>query len=105
MSDRDYILTIDDLALQIHRVLKDLYPSFIISGDDIRKFIKEKNSDLLFFAQKFAVEFKLDSDRLTEKIYLELMVEYEKNWHDRVFFRILRDNENIFFNKIKQDKE
>ena len=105
MSDRDYILTIDELALQIHRILKDLYPLLIISGDDIRKFIKEKNSDFLFFAQEFAVEFKLDSDRLTEKIYLELMVEYEKNWHDRVFFKILRDNENIFFNMVKQDKE
>ena len=34
MKEKEYILTVDELALQIHRVMKDLYPSHEISGDD-----------------------------------------------------------------------
>lgn len=105
MSDKKYILTIDELALQIHRVLKELYPSYEISGDNVRKFLIGDNSDFHFFAQKFASEFRLDSDKLIENIYLELMVEQEKNWHDRVFFKILKDNEKITFEGIVQENE
>jgi len=102
MDRRDYILTIDELALQIHRILKDICQSLIISGDDIRRFLKEKNSDFQFLARGFAVEYELDADMIVENIYLELMVEYEKNWHDRVFFRILRDDEKISFSRIEK---
>ena len=103
MSDKEYILTIDELALQIHRVLRDLYPSIEISGDKIRKFIILDNLNFHFLAQMFASEYKFDSDQLIKEIYLELMVEYEKNWHDRVFFKILKDNEKISFEMIEME--
>jgi len=105
MSSKDYILTIDELSIQIHRVIKDIYQSSEISGDDIRKFLIKDNFDIYFQAEEFAANFKLDSNLLIEKIYLELMVEYEKNWHDRVFFKILKDNKKISFKWIKQDKQ
>jgi len=105
MKEKEYILTVDELALQIHRVLKDLYPSHEISGDDVRRFFVSNKPDIQFLAQKFASEFKIDGIELIEKIYMELMVEFEKNWHDRVFFKILRDNEKILFERITQDKE
>lgn len=105
MNDQKYILTIDELTLQIHRVLRDLFPSNEISGDKIRKFLVKKDSGFDFLAQIFAKEFKFDSDKLIKEIYLELMVEHEKNWHDRVFFKILKDNEKISFKMIEQENE
>lgn len=105
MSEKEYTLTVDELALQIHRVLKDLYPSLEISGDDIWRFFVSKKRDIKFFAENFAIEFKIDAIELIEKIYMELMVEFEKNWHDRVFFKILKDNEKISFERIMQDRK
>ncbi len=105
MTNKDYILTIDELPMQIHRVLKDINPSFEISGKDIRKFLISDNLGIHFPVNDFAKEFNLDSEWLIEKIYLELMVEYEKNWHDRVFFRILKDKNKILFEWIKQENK
>ena len=105
MSKEDYILTIDELALQIHRVLKDLYPLLEISGGSIQKFLIRENTDFHFLAQKFALEIKLDSKQLIENIYLELMVEYEKNWHDRVFFKILKDKNRVSFERVNRDNK
>jgi len=101
MKEKDYILTIDELSMQIHRVLKDIYRSFVISGKDIRKFLTSDDLSIHFLVKEFAKEYNLDSERLIEKIYLELMVEQEKNWHDRVFFKILKDNNKISFESIE----
>ncbi|MCP4703818.1 MAG: hypothetical protein GY865_04335 [candidate division Zixibacteria bacterium] len=101
MDDNEYKLTKNELSIQIHRVLKDLYPTLEISGDNIQKFIIKEKLDFHFFAQMLAIEIKLDSSRLIDDIYLELMVEYEKNWHDRVFFRILKDKKKISFKKVE----
>ncbi len=101
MRDNGYILTIDELSMQIHRVLKDIHQSFEISGIDIRRFLMLDNLKIHFLVKEFAKEYNLDSEWLIEKIYVELMVEQEKNWHDRVFFKILKDNKKISFKSIE----
>jgi len=100
MKEFDYKLTVSEVAGQIHRVVKDLYPSLEISGEAVSsKIVKtgRDGSDLKFLAREFAEENKIDYVDMLSRLYIELQVEYEKNWHDRVFFGIFKDNESLYF--------
>jgi len=105
MTPANYILTSDELAQQIHRVIKDIYPTLSLSGDDVSGYITSKSDDragLEFNAYEFSKEYNMPPEEFIEKVYIELQVEYEKNWHDRIYFRILKDARAISFETIKK---
>lgn len=100
MSDFSYKLTKSEIASQIHRTLKDIYPSLDISGESVAAKIVKSNragSDIQFLAREFAFENGIDLQDLIDRLYLELQIEHEKNWHDRVFFGIFKGKESLHF--------
>ena len=105
MTPTDYILTSDELAQQIHRVIKDIFPTLSLSGDDVSGYITNISADrpgLKFRAYEFSKKYNIAPEEFIEKVYIELQVEYEKNWHDRVYFKILKDAPAIYFEAIKK---
>lgn len=105
MTPTDYILTSDELVQQIHRVVKDIYPTLSFSGDDVSGYINnisDNKAGLRFNAYEFSKRYNIPPEEFIEKVYIELMVEYEKNWHDRIYFKILKDDRAIYFEAIKK---
>ena len=43
--------------------------------------------------------------KFIEEIFIDLQIEFEKNWHDRVYFRILKDNKQITFEQVDGTNE
>jgi hypothetical protein len=100
MSDSGYKLTKSEIAGQIHRTLKDIYPSLSISGPSVAAKIVRSGrpgSDIKFLAGEFALENGINMKELIDRLYIELQIEYEKNWHDRVFFGIFKGKESLYF--------
>ena len=100
MVAREYILSEDEIALQIHRILSDLYVAVDFGDNDVRKFVVRSpalKAEISFRAADFAGMIGIDASELIDKLYMEIMVEYEKNWHDRTFFRILKAKDSIRF--------
>jgi len=106
MKEKGPFYSINEFARQIHRILKESYPDNTVTGEEVRKYITADNSSglvLKYEANIFAGKFGFKTKDLINKIFTELMIEYEKNWHDRTFFRILKTGEAILIEATKEE--
>jgi len=91
------------LARQIHYILREMYPEHQITPESIFDLIEEIDENtLIFAADRIADRNDLPRDEFAQKIYRELGVEYEKNWHDKSLFRMSLNGENIVFSNIQE---
>jgi hypothetical protein len=100
---KKYELSIDEVALAVHRALCDIYPDRGINGKRVRELIfrsDDGSGNLVFKAHELAVDYRLETAELTDRLMLELNIEYEKNWHDRAFFHIIQDEKTICFRAV-----
>ncbi len=103
MSLKKYKLTINEIALTIHRALCDIFPDCGIDGQKVRELVIRPGNgsgNLVFRAEELAAKYGLETSELIDRLMLELNIEYEKNWHDRAFFHIIRDDKAICFQAV-----
>ena len=98
-----YRLTKDELAMQIHQTLREIYPGQLILTEDILKALIENDSGIIFNAAELAAVNNIDPDEFIQKIYIELGIEFEKNLHDKTYFMMTKDNDSLYF-KILDDE-
>ncbi|UCD17745.1 MAG: hypothetical protein JSV44_02250 [Candidatus Zixiibacteriota bacterium] len=98
-----YKIRREEVARQIHRALREVYPDCKIGGSDVVRLVAETTPDggkITFLAAQLAAELNLDPKALIADIFRELGVEYEKNLHDKFLFEMKCDNEKIHFESI-----
>lgn len=99
-------LSRDEIARQIHLVLRELYPDKNLLANVIHKMIIETNPDgagFRFPANEFAEYNDIDELNLAGRLHKELGVEFEKNLHDKFFFAMTEDAGSISFKMIDGD--
>ncbi|HDL03732.1 MAG TPA: hypothetical protein ENH25_06335 [candidate division Zixibacteria bacterium] len=108
MADIKFKLEKDEISRQIHYILGELYPDLKISSDAIRDLVVETAPDgagVKFDAAAFAEHAGIDKNELTADLFKELGVEYEKNWHDKLFFGIKMIGGIIDFNVLDRETD
>ncbi|MEW5922592.1 MAG: hypothetical protein AB1746_01250 [Candidatus Zixiibacteriota bacterium] len=110
MADIKFILEKDELARQIHFILRELYPDINIDPKLVHGLVVETapgGAGFRFDSALFAEKANLDKKQLTAGLYRELGVEFEKNWHDKSYFEIKQVGDSIEFrllNRKENDK-
>lgn len=99
----NYKLTVKELTVQVHHVLRDLYPDTALDPSAISGFITEDDNRLIFEAGKVALRFGLDKTETVKKIYRELGVEFEKNLHDKYYFKMTAEDDNLIFEMLENN--
>lgn len=90
----------EEIARQIHYVVKEIYPERQFDADLIYEMLVEEKAvtqTIVFFAERFAEVNGLDRIEFSVSLYRELGVEFEKNLHDKFFFTMSREEGNIVF--------
>ena len=94
----------DEIAREIHMALRELYPNKDFSAEAIHRMLKETASDGMgfrFAANEYAQINGLGESGFVDKLYKELGIEFEKNWHDKSFFEMTRDKDSISLKVIE----
>ncbi len=72
MKMNDKFFTPDEFVRQIHKILKELYPSMTASGDDVRRNLRvtgtAEKAIYEFQTDKFASQFRIESDLMKIKL-------------------------------------
>ena len=105
MADIKFILEKDDLARQIHFILRELYPGVRIDSGLVHELVVETapgGAAFRFNTAAFAEKAGLDKKQLMAGLYRELGVEFEKNWHDKSYFEIKQMGDSIEFGLLNR---
>jgi len=87
----------------ILEAIQRLYPELKIDTEEIEKLVvpsRERGADVRFMAAEFAAEAGLERAAFISALYLGLVVEQEKEWFEREFYGIFRDDEAIYFRLV-----
>ncbi len=106
MAERDFHLSRDDIARQIHHSVCELYPGRILDGNIIHKMLIEKGesgSALMFPAGEYAQVNGLEQKEFVRNLYHVLNLEMEKNLNDKFLFEILVDDNFIYFKLLDSE--
>ncbi len=90
----------EEIARQIHYVIREIYPERQFDADLIYEMLvegKAATQKIIFLAERFAEVNGLDKIEFSDSLYRELGVEFEKNLHDKFFFTMSREEGNIVF--------
>ena len=105
MSFSGFRLDREEIARQIHLVIREIYPDQEVDGNLIHKMIQEAGTEgdkMIFPAGEFGEVTGMAGTDFARQVYLELGVEYEKNLHDKFYFTIRREEGNIIFETVKE---
>lgn len=95
----------EEIARQIHYVLREIYPERQFDAGRIYDMLSEEASPIqkiVFPAEKFAEVNGMDGAEFTASLFRELGVEFEKNLHDKFFFTMRREQGKIIFQTMEQ---
>ncbi|MEP0827055.1 MAG: hypothetical protein HRF51_00900 [bacterium] len=95
----------EEIARQIHYVLREIYPERQFDANRIYDMVVEEaspNRKLVFPADKFAEVSGMDGTEFTASLFRELGVEFEKNLHDKFFFTMRREQGKLIFQTMEQ---
>lgn len=95
----------EEIAREIHHLLRENYPGRQIDGVALTEFIMESVKDgttLVFNAGDFCKRAGLRPEQTIKKLMYDLEVELEKNLHDKVLFSVKLTEDKIEF---RQDIE
>jgi len=96
-------LSKDEIARQIHLTLKQLYPENEFDPALIHRMVARtgpEGTGFMFPAREFASASSMETDTFIDDLYRELGIEFEKNWHDKSFFTMIKDNDSIIFKVV-----
>nr|MBN2278010.1 hypothetical protein [candidate division Zixibacteria bacterium] len=100
------ILSKSELARQIHYVLKETYPGLEFDPEIIIGLITESGTgegeELQFGAGELARIMNMDLGKVIEQVYRGLGIDFEKNWHDKVLFKMTLKNDMLIFKPITE---
>jgi hypothetical protein len=105
---KGYKLHREEVARQVHYVIREIYREFDFDGDSVLKHIVcEKNDEnaFVFSARRFADEYGIEIIGFIESVNRELGIEYEKNLHDRFLFSMSHDESAIYFRQISGNEK
>ena len=91
------------LAALITAAIQRLYPDLKIDKETVGELLvasAERGADIKFLASRCAAEFGLEVPAFISSLYLGLVVEQEKEWSEREFYGISRDDEAIYFRLV-----
>ncbi len=98
-----YILTKEELVVQIHHTLRELFPDRIFSPNEIKNSLVADDSGITFMVPDFARINDMETADIIQKLYIELGIEFEKNLHDKFYFVMTKDNESLHFKTVWND--
>ncbi len=90
----------EEIAREIHHLLREEYPDRNIDGATIADFVGElatEKSGLVFNVRGFCEKTGLDPEQTAKQIMFGLEVELEKNLHDKILFSIALNGDKIEF--------
>ena len=99
----EYKLTINELTVQLHHILAELYPNVSYGAADIKNCIVESDKKLILSVEKLGLLTEVSVEDMTSRLYRELGIEYEKNLHDKFYFEMRRDGNRIIFDMKVND--
>jgi hypothetical protein len=97
----EYRLSRGDLIRQIHRAIREQDHDLPIDSEKIEAVVEDTESGYIFRAGDFAEKCGIEDDNFVNKIQRELGVEFEKNLHDKFYFRMTRQGENLIFTLVE----
>ena len=89
-----YNLTIEELTVQVHRHLREINTEVNFNPKDIRDCMTADRGRITFDTSHLN---RLYNVNMTEPLFKELGIEYEKNLHDKYYFKMYRETSNIIF--------
>lgn len=108
MAKIKFKLEKDEVARQIHFILRELYPDLSIDPQLVHELVVEtvpEGAGFRFETARFAERTGLEKKHLAAGLYRELGVEFEKNWHDKSYFEIKMVGESIDFQLLNWKKD
>jgi hypothetical protein len=106
MDEKIFRLSRDEIAREIHRAIKEIYPEQSLEGNIIHKMLIEMTpvgSGYIFPIKDYAGVNNLNPKEFLGKLFRELSVESEKNLHDKFLFEMSLDDNCIYFKTILAD--
>jgi len=107
MNAERFQLSRDELARQLHQAAREAYPDYRLEGKLIHAILIEQmpaGSGFVFPAREYALNNNISPEEFLARLYHELSIEYEKNLHDKFFFKMHRDDDCIYFSLIETDR-
>jgi len=99
----EYKLTKEELVVQIHHTLRELFPDRLFSPDEIMNNLIIDSSGITFMVPDFARINDMETADVIQKLYIELGIEFEKNLHDKFYFVMTKDNESLHFKTVQNN--
>lgn len=93
----EYILSREDLVRQIHRAIREQDHDLSIDPEKIEAATRDTETGYIFRGGDFVDKCGIDDKNFVNKIQRELGVEFEKNLHDKFYFRMTRQGDDLIF--------
>jgi hypothetical protein len=106
MANDKFVLSRDEIAREVHRALKELYPEQKLEGNIIHKMLIEihpAGTGFMFPIRDYAFINNLDQKEFLLRLFRELSIESEKNLHDKFLFEMSLDDHCIYFKMINKE--
>ena len=90
----------EEIAQEIHHLLREEFPDKKIDGTTIADFIGNlgaEKSGLAFDVRGYCEKTGMDPEQTARQIMFGLEVELEKNLHDKILFSVALKGDNIEF--------
>ncbi len=103
----EFKLNKEEIAREIHHLLREEYPDKNIDGTTIADFIGNLSavkSGLAFNVRGYCEKTGMNPEQTAKQILFGLEIELEKNLHDKILFSIALKGNNIEFYNENMDK-